>query len=135
MKKSVRSGKFIIDKNVFIKFYRPTCPHCVKLAPIFEDSKKGTFITDVRSIYKAAELDWQMDNATGNRVTEYNNVTAKVEADISENYVYCVKMNSYGEVKKIVVDNGNYHIESSAKINEISEEEISKSTGVAICTP
>lgn len=102
---------------------------------IFEDSKKGTFITDVRSIYKAAEIDWQMDNATGNRVTEYNNVTAKVEADISENYVYCVKMNGYGEVKKIVVDNGNYHIESSAKINEISKEEISESTGVAICTP
>ncbi len=51
-------------KDVFIKYYSPTCPHCVKVAPIIEElakkyaDDKNIVIADVNA--KDNELEFMM---------------------------------------------------------------------------
>ena len=87
----------------------------------FKDSKKRLFYDNVVSLYTSAGRSFLLlDNPSIKTFTNNGNV---LDVDISEDIVYKIVVNSYGEVTSMYVANGTYSY-SKSNINGIKKKDI-----------
>lgn len=87
------------------------------VANYLNSSKKTLFYDNVVNMFKSATTTFMyQDNPTN---TTFSNNGVKLDVDVESEYVYTIKVNNYGEVISIDVNNGVYsYNKSSSDINE-----------------
>ena len=98
---------------------------------LFNDSREGAFITQVQSIYRAAEEQYVSDQLSpnvGSTATRYcrDETNSNTEDDLtvsSDAVYYDIEFNSDGQVTKIIVSDGSKYsytsTSSPVKIGDI----------------
>ena len=80
-------------------------------------SKKTLFYDNVVNMFKSATTTFMYQDDPTN--TTFSNNGVKLDVDVESEYVYTIKVNNYGEVISIDVNNGVYsYNKSSSDINE-----------------
>ena len=81
------------------------------VANYLNSSKKTLFYDNVVNMFKSATTTFMY--------TTFSNNGVKLDVDVESEYVYTIKVNNYGEVISIDVNNGVYsYNKSSSDINE-----------------
>lgn len=87
------------------------------VANYLNDSKKTLFYDNVVNMFKSATTTFMYQDDPTN--TTFSNNGVKLDVDVESEYVYTIKVNNYGEVISIDVNNGVYsYNKSSSDINE-----------------
>lgn len=87
------------------------------VANYLNSSKKTLFYDNVVNMFKSATTTFMYQDDPTN--TTFSNNGVKLDVDVESEYVYTIKVNNYGEVISIDVDNGVYsYNKSSSDINE-----------------
>lgn len=87
------------------------------LANYLNNSKKTLFYDNVVNMFKSATTTFMYQDDPTN--TTFSNNGVKLDVDVESEYVYTIKVNNYGEVISIDVNNGVYsYNKSSSDINE-----------------
>ena len=98
-------------------------PNVIKL---FNNAKKNTFLTEVKSLYNSASAKYISESLKGNKLSEINsNDSSKL--DLNGNLVYKIKLDSNGKIKSVAAKKGNYCIitnkeSSEIEINDVKED-------------
>lgn len=87
------------------------------VADYLNSSKKTLFYDNVVNMFKSATTTFMYQDDPTN--TTFSNNGVKLDVDVESEYVYTIKVNNYGEVISIDVNNGVYsYNKSSSDINE-----------------
>lgn len=87
------------------------------VANYLNSSKKTLFYDNVVNMFKSATTTFMYQDDPTN--TTFSNNGVKLDVDVEIEYVYTIKVNNYGEVISIDVNNGVYsYNKSSSDINE-----------------
>lgn len=87
------------------------------VANYLNSSKKTLFYDNVVNMFKSATTTFMYQDDPTN--TTFSNNGVKLDVDVESEYVYTIKVNNYGEVISIDVNNGVYsYNKSSSGINE-----------------
>lgn len=87
------------------------------IANYLNSSKKTLFYDNVVNMFKSATTTFMYQDDPTN--TTFSNNGVKLDVDVESEYVYTIKVNNYGEVISIDVNNGVYsYNKSSSDINE-----------------
>ena len=87
------------------------------VANYLNSSKKTLFYDNVVNMFKSATTTFMYQDDPTN--TTFSNNGVKLDVDVESEYVYTIKVNNYGEVISIDVNNGVYsYNKSSSDINE-----------------
>lgn len=87
------------------------------VANYLNSSKKTLFYDNVVNMFKSATTTFMYQDDPTN--TTFSNNGVKLDVDVESEYVYTIKVNNYGEVISIDVNNGVYsYNKSSGDINE-----------------
>lgn len=87
------------------------------VANYLNNSKKTLFYDNVVNMFKSATTTFMYQDDPTN--TTFSNNGVKLDVDVESEYVYTIKVNNYGEVISIDVNNGVYSYDkSSSDINE-----------------
>lgn len=87
------------------------------VANYLNSSKKTLFYDNVVNMFKSASTTFMYQDDPTN--TTFSNNGVKLDVDVESEYVYTIKVNNYGEVISIDVNNGVYsYNKSSSDINE-----------------
>lgn len=87
------------------------------VADYLNSSKKTLFYDNVINMFKSATTTFMYQDDPTN--TTFSNNGVKLDVDVESEYVYTIKVNNYGEVISIDVNNGVYsYNKSSSDINE-----------------
>ena len=87
------------------------------VANYLNNSKKTLFYDNVVNMFKSATTTFMYQDDPTN--TAFSNNGVKLDVDVESEYVYTIKVNNYGEVISIDVNNGVYsYNKSSSDINE-----------------
>lgn len=87
------------------------------VANYLNSSKKTLFYDNVVKMFKSATTTFMYQDDPTN--TTFSNNGVKLDVDVESEYVYTIKVNNYGEVISIDVNNGVYsYNKSSSDINE-----------------
>lgn len=87
------------------------------VANYLNGSKKTLFYDNVVNMFKSATTTFMYQDDPTN--TTFSNNGVKLDVDVESEYVYTIKVNNYGEVISIDVNNGVYsYNKSSSDINE-----------------
>lgn len=87
------------------------------VANYLNSSKKTLFYDNVVIMFKSATTTFMYQDDPTN--TTFSNNGVKLDVDVESEYVYTIKVNNYGEVISIDVNNGVYsYNKSSSDINE-----------------
>lgn len=87
------------------------------VANYLNSSKKTLFYDNVVNMFKSATITFMYQDDPTN--TTFSNNGVKLDVDVESEYVYTIKVNNYGEVISIDVNNGVYsYNKSSSDINE-----------------
>ena len=87
------------------------------VANYLNSSKKTLFYDNVVNMFKSATTTFMYQDDSTN--TTFSNNGVKLDVDVESEYVYTIKVNNYGEVISIDVNNGVYsYNKSSSDINE-----------------
>lgn len=87
------------------------------VANYLNSSKKTLFYDNVVNMFKSATTTFMYQDYPTN--TTFSNNGVKLDVDVESEYVYTIKVNNYGEVISIDVNNGVYsYNKSSSDINE-----------------
>ena len=87
------------------------------VANYLNSSKKTLFYDNVVNMFKSATTTFIYQDDPTN--TTFSNNGVKLDVDVESEYVYTIKVNNYGEVISIDVNNGVYsYNKSSSDINE-----------------
>ena len=87
------------------------------IANYLNGSKKTLFYDNVVNMFKSATTTFMYQDDPTN--TTFSNNGVKLDVDVESEYVYTIKVNNYGEVISIDVNNGVYsYNKSSSDINE-----------------
>ena len=87
------------------------------VANYLNNSKKTLFYDNVVNMFKSATTTFMYQDDPTN--TTFSNSGVKLDVDVESEYVYTIKVNNYGEVISIDVNNGVYsYNKSSSDINE-----------------
>lgn len=87
------------------------------VANYLNSSKKTLFYDNVINMFKSATTTFMYQDDPTN--TTFSNNGVKLDVDVESEYVYTIKVNNYGEVISIDVNNGVYsYNKSSSDINE-----------------
>lgn len=87
------------------------------VANYLNSSKKTLFYDNVVNMFKSATTTFMYQDDPTN--TTFSNNGVKLDVDVESEYVYTIKVNNYGEVISIDVNNGIYsYNKSSSDINE-----------------
>ena len=87
------------------------------VANYLNSSKKTLFYDTVVNMFKSATTTFMYQDDPTN--TTFSNNGVKLDVDVESEYVYTIKVNNYGEVISIDVNNGVYsYNKSSSDINE-----------------
>lgn len=87
------------------------------VANYLNSSKKTLFYDNVVNMFKSATTTFMYQDDPTNTTFSDNGV--KLDVDVESEYVYTIKVNNYGEVISIDVNNGVYsYNKSSSDINE-----------------
>lgn len=87
------------------------------VANYLNSSKKTLFYDNVVNMFKSATTTFMYQDDPTN--TTFSNNGVKLDVDVESEYVYTIKVNNYGEVISIDVNNGVYsYNKSSSNINE-----------------
>lgn len=87
------------------------------VANYLNSSKKTLFYDNVVNMFKSATTTFMYQDVPTN--TTFSNNGVKLDVDVESEYVYTIKVNNYGEVISIDVNNGVYsYNKSSSDINE-----------------
>ena len=87
------------------------------VANYLNNSKKTLFYDNVVNMFKSATTTFMYQDDPTN--TTFSNNGVKLDVDVESEYVYTIKVNNYGEVISIDVNNGVYsYNKSSSDINE-----------------
>ena len=87
------------------------------VANYLNSSKKTLFYDNVVNMFKSATTSFMYQDDPTN--TTFSNNGVKLDVDVESEYVYTIKVNNYGEVISIDVNNGVYsYNKSSSDINE-----------------
>ena len=87
------------------------------VANYLNNSKKTLFYDNVVNMFKSATTTFMYQDDPTN--TTFSNNGVKLAVDVESEYVYTIKVNNYGEVISIDVNNGVYsYNKSSSDINE-----------------
>lgn len=86
------------------------------VANYLNSSKKTLFYDNVVNMFKSATTTFMYQDDPTN--TTFSNNGVKLDVDVESEYVYTIKVNNYGEVISIDVNNGVYsYNKSSSDIN------------------
>lgn len=86
------------------------------VANYLNNSKKTLFYDNVVNMFKSATTTFMYQDDPTN--TTFSNNGVKLDVDVESEYVYTIKVNNYGEVISIDVNNGVYsYNKSSSDIN------------------
>ncbi len=80
-------------------------PNVIKL---FSDSKKSTFITEVRNVQKLAINQREINIAEGSFTGVYNSNNTKLLTEDKKNFDYIINFNNNGDMTSLCVSNGSY---------------------------
>lgn len=87
------------------------------VANYLNSSKKTLFYDNVVNMFKSATTTFMYQDDPTN--TTFSNNGVKLDVDVESEYVYTIRVNNYGEVISIDVNNGVYsYNKSSSDINE-----------------
>jgi len=87
------------------------------VANYLNSSKKTLFYDNVVNMFNSATTTFMYQDDPTN--TTFSNNGVKLDVDVESEYVYTIKVNNYGEVISIDVNNGVYsYNKSSSDINE-----------------
>ena len=87
------------------------------VANYLNSSKKTLFYDNVVNMFKSATTTFMYQDDPTN--TTFSNNGVKLDVDVESEYVYTIKVNNYGEVISIDVNNGvDSYNKSSSDINE-----------------
>lgn len=87
------------------------------VANYLNNSKKTLFYDNVVNMFKSATTTFMYQDDPTN--TTFSNNGVKLDVDVESEYVYTIKVNNYGEVISVDVNNGVYsYNKSSSDINE-----------------
>ena len=87
------------------------------VANYLNNSKKTLFYDNVVNMFKSATTTFMYQDDPTN--TTFSNNGVKLDVDVESEHVYTIKVNNYGEVISIDVNNGVYsYNKSSSDINE-----------------
>ena len=87
------------------------------VANYLNNSKKTLFYDNVVNMFKSATTTFMYQDDPTN--TTFSNNGVKLDVDVESEYVYTIKVNNYGEVISIDVNNGVYsYNKNSSDINE-----------------
>ena len=87
------------------------------VANYLNNSKKTLFYDNVVNMFKSATTTFMYQDDPTN--TTFSNNGVKLDVDVENEYVYTIRVNNYGEVISIDVNNGVYsYNKSSSDINE-----------------
>lgn len=87
------------------------------VANYLNNSKKTLFYDNVVNMFKSATTTFMYQDDPTN--TTFSNNGVKLDVDVESEYVYTIRVNNYGEVISIDVNNGVYsYNKSSSDINE-----------------
>lgn len=87
------------------------------VANYLNSSKKTLFYDNVVNMFKSATTTFMYQDDPTN--TTFSNNGVKLDVDVESEYVYTIKVNNYGEVISIDINNGVYsYNKSSSDINE-----------------
>ena len=87
------------------------------VANYLNSSKKTLFYDNVVNMFKSATTTFMYQDDPTN--TTFSNNGVKLDVDVESEYVYTIRVNNYGEVISINVNNGVYsYNKSSSDINE-----------------
>ena len=87
------------------------------VANYLNSSKKTLCYDNVVNMFKSATTTFMYQDDPTN--TTFSNNGVKLDVDVESEYVYTIKVNNYGEVISIDVNNGVYsYNKSSSDINE-----------------
>ena len=87
------------------------------VANYLNSSKKTLFYDNVVNMIKSATTTFMYQDDPTN--TTFSNNGVKLDVDVESEYVYTIRVNNYGEVISIDVNNGVYsYNKSSSDINE-----------------
>ena len=90
-------------------------PNVIKL---FNNAKKNTFLTEVKSLYNSASAKYISESLKGNKLSEINsNDSSKL--DLNGNLVYKIKLDSNGKIKSVAAKKGDYCIITNKESSEI----------------
>lgn len=90
---------------------------------LIDESEKKTFLTEAQTIYRTS-LIFSVDDITDDGVI-YSSSGKKL--NLSKNdYSYCVKINSSGDVTNIVVSNGTYIVEGDNNFLSLDSSDVEK---------
>lgn len=87
------------------------------VANYLNNSKKTLFYDNVVNMFKSATTTFMYQDDPTN--TTFSNNGVKLDVDVESEYVYTIKVNNYGEVISIDVNNGVYSYNKSS--NDINE--------------
>ena len=87
------------------------------VANYLNSSKKTLFYDNVVNMFKSPTTTFMYQDDPTN--TTFSNNGVKLDVDVESEYVYTIKVNNYGEVISIDINNGVYsYNKSSSDINE-----------------
>lgn len=87
------------------------------VANYLNSSKKTLFYDNVVNMFKSATTTFMYQDDPTN--TTFSNNGVKLDVDVENEYVYTIRVNNYGEVISIDVNNGVYsYNKSSSDVNE-----------------
>ena len=114
-------------------------PNVLKM---FNDSKKNSFINEVREVFKTAQNQYMASQINSTTQTAFNNACAtKVLLDMqgraaSGQLKYLVVLTDAGETASVIVTDGTYTYEKTGikDVSEITDADVSDGDGTAKIT-
>ena len=80
---------------------------------MFNNAKKSTFMTEAQSLYKEATNKYIQETMKGNKVSVISSEDDSALELSGNNLKYYIKVNSSGEIVRLIVSNGNYCINTN----------------------
>ena len=95
-------------------------PNVIKL---FNNAKKNTFLTEVKSLYNEASSKYITESMKGNKLSEINSSDSS-KLDLNGDIVYKIKLDSNGKVVSVAVKKGKYCITTNKDSSKVTISDI-----------
>ena len=95
-------------------------PNVIKL---FNDAKKNTFLTEVKSLYNQASSKYISESMKGNKLSEINSSDSS-KLDVSGDLIYKIKLDNNGKVVSVAVKKGNYCISTTKDSSKVTKSDV-----------
>ena len=98
-------------------------PNIVRL---FTESKKGTFVTEVQTVYNETVKKYINSSMKGEKLTTISSKDSSKLDMTGEDLDYCIILDGQGKVEKLAVGNNSYYImlNNVENINSITKENV-----------